>query len=127
MILIIGILAAIALPAFFRQSEKANDAVAKSHARSTVSVVHACYAEEGDYGLCDQAEELYPEHGTAPAAFGSGAGQVSVTSTAQNGFEVTATSSSAGGTRTFTITKVDGGPAERTCGPGGGGCATGTW
>jgi len=127
-ILIIGILASIALPAFFRQSEKADDTVAKSHARSTASLVQTCYVEsEGrEYALCDEAAEL-AEYGTVSAPFGGGAGQVAVTSTAPNGFAVSATSSSAGGTRSFTITKADGGPAERSCEPSGGGCADGSW
>ena len=43
-ILIIGILAAIALPAFLGQQKKGQDASAKSDARNMVSQVEACYA-----------------------------------------------------------------------------------
>ncbi len=42
-ILIIGILAAIALPAFLGQRTKAQDADAKSNARNLVSHVESCY------------------------------------------------------------------------------------
>ena len=48
-ILIIGILAAIALPAFLGQQAKGQDAEAKSNARNVVSAVQSCYAETQDY------------------------------------------------------------------------------
>ena len=48
-ILIIGILAAIALPAFLGQQKKGQDAEAKSNARNAVSQVESCYANEHDY------------------------------------------------------------------------------
>ena len=48
-ILIIGILAAIALPAFLGQQKKGQDASAKSDARNMVSQVEACYANQQDY------------------------------------------------------------------------------
>src|SRR5436853_6568588 len=51
-ILIIGILAAIALPAFLGQRSKAQDADAKSNARNMVSQVEACYADTQDYTQC---------------------------------------------------------------------------
>ena len=43
-ILIIGILAAIALPAFLGQRTRAQDASAKSNARNMVSEMKACYS-----------------------------------------------------------------------------------
>ncbi len=45
-ILIIGILAAIALPAFLGQQQKAQDAEAKSNARNLVSHVESCFTRE---------------------------------------------------------------------------------
>ena len=48
-ILIIGILAAIALPAFLGQQAKGQDADAKSNARNVVSAVKSCYADTQDY------------------------------------------------------------------------------
>ena len=42
-ILIIGILAAIALPAFLGQRQKGQDASAKSNARNMVSALESCY------------------------------------------------------------------------------------
>ena len=43
-ILIIGILAAIALPAFLGQRQKGQDASAKSNARNMVSALESCFA-----------------------------------------------------------------------------------
>ena len=48
-ILIIGILAAIALPAFLGQRQKGQDSAAKSDARNIVSHVESCYTQEQDY------------------------------------------------------------------------------
>ncbi|MEA2296204.1 MAG: type pilus assembly protein PilA, partial [Solirubrobacteraceae bacterium] len=48
-ILIIGILAAIALPAFLGQRAKGQDASAKSDARNLVSEAESCYANTEDY------------------------------------------------------------------------------
>jgi type IV pilus assembly protein PilA len=57
-ILIIGILAAIALPAFLGQQQKGEDSDAKSNARNAVSQVESCYANEQDYASCNDATEL---------------------------------------------------------------------
>jgi type IV pilus assembly protein PilA len=57
-ILIIGILAAIALPTFLGQQKKGQDASAKSNARNAVSHVEACFADEQDYTKCDTIAEL---------------------------------------------------------------------
>src|SRR4051794_6579387 len=54
-ILIIGILAAIALPAFLGQRAKGQDASAKSNARNVVSEVESCYTTTEDYGQCTNA------------------------------------------------------------------------
>src|SRR5438477_11677846 len=48
-ILIIGILAAIALPTFLGQQSKGQDAAAKSDARNLVSQVESCFADTQDY------------------------------------------------------------------------------
>ena len=51
-ILIIGILAAIALPAFLGQQKKGQDASSKSDARNLVSQIEACFANEQAYTNC---------------------------------------------------------------------------
>ena len=54
-ILIIGILAAIALPAFLGQ-QKGQDAAVKSDVRNAVSQMETCYANTQNYGTCTAAE-----------------------------------------------------------------------
>ena len=51
-ILIIGILAAIALPTFLGQQKKGQDASAKSDARNAVSQVESCFTDKQDYANC---------------------------------------------------------------------------
>ena len=57
-ILIIGILAAIALPAFLSQRTKSQDASAKSNARNMVSALESCYATGQDYSTCDTSQDV---------------------------------------------------------------------
>src|SRR4051794_7438491 len=52
-ILIIGILAAIALPAFLGQQKKGQDASSKSDARNLVSQIESCFTQEQTYANCD--------------------------------------------------------------------------
>jgi type IV pilus assembly protein PilA len=80
-ILIIGILAAIALPTFLGQRSKGQDSSAKSDARNLVSQVESCYATEQNYDLCNTQTELEAGEGVGSTGltFGSGAGQVEVT------------------------------------------------
>src|SRR3712207_2245191 len=61
-ILIIGILAAIALPMFLGQQSKGQDSAAKSDARNLVSQVESCFADKQTYASCDEvkAGELEP-------------------------------------------------------------------
>ena len=70
-ILIIGILAAIALPTFLGQQKKGQDASAKSDARNLVSHVESCFADTQDYTGCDTAGRAGhdgPGHTAPPAA-----------------------------------------------------------
>jgi type IV pilus assembly protein PilA len=125
-ILIIGILAAIALPAFLGQQEKGQDADAKSNARNLVSHIESCFATEQDYSVCDTETQL-PNTGLQ---YGTAAGEVSVTAGVDN-YTVTAISK-AGGTatpHTFTIEKEADGDSLRECTPvGKGGCPnSGNW
>jgi type IV pilus assembly protein PilA len=118
-ILIIGILAAIALPAFLGQQKKGQDAEAKSNARNAVSQVESCATDNaGSYSNCTTAAQL----GATGLDIGTGPGQVSITATGGGtGYTVVATSKS---TNTFTITKdPTSGVATRTCTTAGnGGC-----
>ena len=123
-ILIIGILAAIALPAFLGQQKKGQDSEAKSAARNAVSQIESCFSDAPvqDYARCDTAAEL----GTTGLSFGTGAGQIQVTGATTTGYVVTGYSKS---TNTFSITKNADGTVTRGCTTASnGGCsATSSW
>ena len=113
-ILIIGILAAIALPTFLGQAAKARDATAKSDARNAVSQMESCFRANELYTGCP--DEL---HGLAPGTV------VNITSGGA-GYVVTKTS----GTGTvFQIERPANGFYIRTCtAPSSGGCGIdGSW
>jgi type IV pilus assembly protein PilA len=117
-ILIIGILAAIALPAFLGQQAKGQDADAKSNARNVVSAVKSCYADTQDYASCDTGAEL--DANGSQAGVGVDGDPVSITAGGGQNFVVTGTSKS--GT-TFSITEHTDGTSTRTCSAAGeGGC-----
>ena len=120
-ILIIGILAAIALPAFLGQREKGQDSEAKSNARNLVSQVESCFADTQSYAACDTAAEL----GATGLTFGGGGGEVAVTAPdGTNLYKATGTSKSGG---VFNIIKASNGTSSRTCSGGTKGCNSGSW
>jgi type IV pilus assembly protein PilA len=100
-ILIIGILAAIALPSFLGQQKKGQDASAKSNARNAVSQIETCFTDSETYVGC-----TIPTTSGLPV--GSGAGQVDVSSQSVDGYKVTAVSKSG---CSFVITRPTGGGA----------------
>jgi type IV pilus assembly protein PilA len=121
-ILIIGILAAIALPTFLGQQKKGQDASAKSDARNLVSHVESCFADSQTYTSCATANltQTGLKLGTSP-------GEVNVVPTAAGtGYTVTGYSQSG---NTFMITRDAAGVVTRTCTADGvGGCKAGaTW
>lgn len=118
-ILIIGILAAIALPSFLGQNQKAQDTSAKSDARSLVEHVESCYAGSMDYSKCTPSQ-MDP----TGLPIGSGQGQVDVTATTRDSYTVTALSKSGG---TFTISKSTTTGMDRACSGGSRGCNSGSW
>ena len=121
-ILIIGILAAIALPSFLGQQEKAKDASAKSDARNAVSQVESCKSDDGvEYADCLTPPNTGLSYGTNP-------GQVNITSAGIGVFKVDAYSKGTGAV-VYTITRAADGTYTRTCAPvSKGGCpSTGKW
>jgi len=122
-IVIIGILAAIALPRLLGQRQSGQDADAKHNARSLVTIVEACSTDnDDDYTQCSSATALRG----ANVAFGSAGGQVQVQAPSSREYTVTAHSKS--GTD-FVIAKVSSGGIEHSCSPSGqGGChGDGSW
>jgi type IV pilus assembly protein PilA len=118
-ILIIGILAAIALPAFLGQQKKGQDSDAKSNARNFVSQLESCFADSQDYTSC--ATEV------SASGLNIGGNTGEVTYSAGTTVYTIAAQSKSG--NTFSITKDSAGKVNRTCTTGGtAGCKSGsTW
>jgi type IV pilus assembly protein PilA len=119
-ILIIGILAAIALPTFLGQQEKGQDASAKSNARNLVSQVESCYADSTDYTQCDSIVELTQNGNTStglPLVNGVPAtksAQVGVSAPTPTSYTITAASKSG---VNYVINRTNQGTITRTCAP----------
>ena len=120
-ILIIGILAAIALPTFLGQQDKGKDAAAKSDARNAVSQVESCYTDEQDYSHC-----------TWDGAAGTGStamvdaklpGSVTVTAGPTGDLYTIVANSASNSDTNFKIEKTSTGDYVRSCDkPGKGSC-----
>jgi type IV pilus assembly protein PilA len=110
-ILIIGILAAIALPSFLGQQKKGQDASAKSNARNAVSQVESCFADQETYVGCSLAG--------SGLDVGTGNGQVALSSPGTDTYTVTAKSKSG---CSFIITRPTGGGAVTRTMSGGAAC-----
>ena len=126
-ILIIGILAAIALPAFLEHADKGRDSVAKSNARNMVSQVEACWLDEHTFIGCDAVLTA----ARTGLNVGTGTDQVSVANLGVHSYRVTAisTSTSGGSNHTFWIDRAFPGVVARGCTPAGyGACGdNGSW
>lgn len=130
-ILVIGILAAIALPVFLSQRTSAHDANAKSNARNLASRVELCFAPEEDFRKCQSEADLGENLGVP---FGAGDGEVRVTAATKDTYTVVARAARAdenGVVHTFTIARSTAGTNQRTCtasnGNDNGGCDGGVW
>jgi type IV pilus assembly protein PilA len=130
-ILIIGILAAIALPVFLSQRTSAHDADAKSNARNLSSRVELCFATEEDFRNCQTEADLGGDLGLP---YGPGDGEVQMTGATEKSYTITARAAKAdenGVIHTFTIHRDLGGSTTRSCtasnGNDNGGCNNGTW
>jgi type IV pilus assembly protein PilA len=105
-ILIIGVLAAIALPAFLGQRSKGQDSSAKSAARNLLSSVESFYATEKTYVGATSDNDVQKS-----GVFGTGDGQANITAESSNGYTIVGYSASG---NSFTITKTGSG-VTRTC------------
>jgi type IV pilus assembly protein PilA len=105
-ILIIGVLAAIALPAFLGQRSKGQDSSAKSAARNLVSAIESFYASNKTYVGAAGDNDVQKS-----GVYGTNDGEADITASSGNGFTIVGKSAS--GNR-FTITK-SGSTVTRTC------------
>jgi type IV pilus assembly protein PilA len=126
-ILIIGILAAIAIPSFLNQKGKANDAAAKSQARTAQTAAETlATAATGSYaGVTLSALQT-----TESTLADTGSATLSVGTVSPTTYNVISTSKATGDS--FTITRNATGTVTRSCSNGTGagspgGCVAGSW
>ena len=125
-ILIIGILAAIAIPSFLNQKGKGEDAAAKSAAREAATAMETYYTDNGSYNGATGAA-LRAIEPTLPAD-GPGVGTMVLSNIGPTTYTIDVFSKPSN--RKFTISKT-GGTVTRSCALNGatdkGGCNSSTW
>ena len=120
-ILIIGILAAIALPAFLNQRGKAQDSEAKSAARTAQTAMETYYTDNQNYNA-DKAALI-----TIEPAINEFDDRLTVTGSAAAGYTVAVTSK-ASGTPSYAVVRAADGNVTRTCPDTAKGCKSdGSW
>jgi type IV pilus assembly protein PilA len=114
-ILIIGILAAIAIPSFLNQKTKASDAAAKELAHTAQVAIETCATDNnGAYSVnCNTVTALQNYESTIQITSGNGnAWLLSVTTPVGGGYTVTTESTTSD---TFSIIRSASGGLTRTC------------
>jgi type IV pilus assembly protein PilA len=123
--LILGILAAIAIPSFLNQKGKATDAQAKSAVRTAATAMETCATDNGSSGYtgCTASKLSTIE----PTLQTSGNNAISIVGTPDTTNYIVKSTTATGG-NAFTITRT-GGTTTYTCDvDGSGGCPpNGTW
>jgi type IV pilus assembly protein PilA len=121
-ILIIGILAAIALPAFLGQRQKAQDTEAKTAVRTAATAMKTYYTDTQDYSGATVAKLVAIEPSLAQ---GQGS-TLALTGLAADAYTATVTSKTG---NKFNVIETSAGTATRTCTTvGTAGCpASGNW
>jgi type IV pilus assembly protein PilA len=126
-ILIIGILAAIAIPSFLNQKSKANDASAKELARTAQTTAETIATDNNGSYATVSTKTLNEVEPSIPLTEVNGAAYLTGATGSGTGYTVTATAGKASGD-TFTI-ENNAGVVKRTCTTAGkGGCpSSGEW
>jgi type IV pilus assembly protein PilA len=121
-LIIIGILAAIAIAAFTGQQNKAHDAEAKAAARSAQLAMETYFVDNRSYSGATVAalQSVQPSLADAPS--------LAIQSATSNGYQLS-TSSTSTNSVTFSILRSANGTITRSCAPANtGGCrAGGVW
>ena len=105
-VLIIGILAAIAIPSFINQRGKAQDSEAKSGARSAQTAMETFFTDNQNYNATDaQLRDI-------EQSLATGRGTTLAVVPGANTYSLTVTSNT---TNTFTIAKAADGTVTRAC------------
>jgi type IV pilus assembly protein PilA len=131
-ILIIGILAAIAIPSFLNQKSKANDAAAKSQVRTAETAMETYSTDHNGEYMNGAAEPTLAElYAIEPTLKETSSATFALTAATANGYTITSTSKAT--KDVFTITRGANGEVTRTCSSTTGtktGCSgkeSGTW
>ncbi len=90
-VLIVGVLAAIALPTFLGSASRGQDGSAKSNARNLGSQVDACFMGAQTYKSCDTQAEISAD-GSVGMPWGTASGQVTVRTSAVSTYTIRAVS-----------------------------------
>jgi type IV pilus assembly protein PilA len=130
-ILIIGVLAAIAIPVFLGQKNKATDASAKELARAGAQAAETFATDHGASYTGITSPSVLHEYETAiQTSAGNGNAYLSVAEAKESGKGFVITAVAPGSGDTFTFTKKENGEVARSCkaeSSNKGGCPSGSW
>jgi type IV pilus assembly protein PilA len=125
-ILIIGILAAIAIPSFLNQKSKANDAAAKSQVRTGETAAETYSTDHnGEYTGMETAGELEK---IEPTLSDKSSSTFTVVSAGKSTYEIKSTSNATGDE--YSVKREENGAVTRSCKSAATGCkggTSGTW
>ena len=131
-ILIIGILAAIAIPSFLSQKSKATDSSAKELARTAQTTAETYATDHGGSYTGMTIAELQAYEKTIPSCPNTSNACLETVTVPAGGEEFTVTALATDG-HTFSVVRKANGTTERTCTPtgktgsDGGGCQNSSW
>jgi len=128
-ILIIGVLAGIAIPAFLDQQGKADDATAQELARAAAQAAETYETDHSGSYAGVTREALHGLDGSLYIAAGNNNAFLSDAKEFEAGKGYVVTAEAPASKDTFTITRTAAGEMKRTCegSPNTGGCRTGAW
>ena len=129
-VLIIGILAAIAIPSFLGQKNKATDVAAKEVARSAAQASETYQTDHSGQYTGLEPSVLHQYEAAIPTASGNGNAWLSAAEAIESGGGYAVTATAAGTGDTFTFERKANGEVVRTCkaeGTNKNGCLSGSW